>query len=110
MSVAIYEDKSEFFERVAEIKKILVKARIDVAGRRVRDVMEFEADGITSRVVGEKFHADAARGREIKSSADLVRSQRAAVVGNFFVENQQTGFDGDERLDFRAAAEIELEI
>ncbi len=107
---ARFSIRLKFLERITKIKKILVKARIDIAGRSVRDVMEFEADGVASRVVGEKFYAAAARGRKIKSSADLVRSQRAAVVGNFFVENQQTGFDGDKRLDFRAAAEIQLEI
>ncbi len=42
----------KFLERVAEIKKILVKARINVAGRSVRDMMEFEADRIASRIIG----------------------------------------------------------
>ena len=76
----------KFLERIAEIKKILVKARIDVAGRSVGNMMKLKAKRVTARVVGQKFHAAAARKREIKSSADLVRAQYASVVGNFFVK------------------------
>ncbi len=51
--MAIYKENLKLLKRIAEIKKILVEAGINVAGRSVRDVMEFEADGVASlRVVG----------------------------------------------------------
>ena len=71
--------------------------------------MEFETDGVASRrIVGQKLNAAAASQCEIQASADLIRSKRAAVVGNFLAENEQTGGSGQKRLNFIAAAKVRL--
>ena len=68
--------------------------------------MEFETDRVASGIIGQKLNAAAARERKVKTPAELIRAQRAAVVGNSFVEEKHSGFCRDERLDSAAAPKV----